>query len=82
MCQPVLSLIQVFQKMFETEIKHELLMEIYKESLRGQYGSNSILERTIWVWLYYLLNIDENFVKGQYGSKGIVFYNFFAVHRL
>ena len=38
MRQPVLSLIQVFQKMLETEMKHELLMEIYKESLRGQYG--------------------------------------------
>ena len=38
MRQPVLSLIQVFQKMLETEMKHELLMEIYKESLRGQCG--------------------------------------------
>ena len=34
------ALIQVFQKMLQTEIKHELLMEINKESLRGQYGSD------------------------------------------
>ena len=40
MGQPVLSLIQVFQKMLQTEIKRELLMEINKESLRGQYGLN------------------------------------------
>ena len=40
MGQPVLFLIHVFQKMFETEIKHKLLMEINKESLRGQYGSD------------------------------------------
>ena len=65
MGQPILSLIQVFQKMLETEIKHKLLMEIYKESLRKQYGSKRIIERTIWVGLYYLLNIAENFVKGQ-----------------
>ena len=38
--QPVLSLIQIFQKMLETEIKHDLLMEINKESLRGQCGSD------------------------------------------
>ena len=68
-----------FQKMLETEVKQELLMEIYKESLRRQYGSNRILERTIWVRLYYLLKIDENFVKGQYGSNHIVFYDFFSV---
>ena len=37
---PVLSLIQIFQKMLEREIKHELLMEINKESLRKQYGSD------------------------------------------
>ena len=37
MGQTGLSLIQVFQKMLEIEIKYELLMEIYKESLRGQY---------------------------------------------
>ena len=29
----------------------------------------------------YLLNIDENFVKGQYESNRIVFYDFFAVPR-
>ena len=40
MGQPVLSLIQIFQKMLEREIKHELLMEINKESLRGQYVSD------------------------------------------
>ena len=78
MVQPVFSLIQVFAEMFETEIKHELLMEIYKESLRGQYGLNRIFERTIWVGLYYLLKIDENFVKEQYGSNCIAFYNFFC----
>ena len=75
MDQPVLFLIQVFQKMLETETKHKLLMEIYKESLRRQYGSNKILERTIWVGLYYLLKIDENFVKGP---NQIVFYDFLS----
>ena len=78
MVQPVLFLIQVFQKMLE--IKHKLLMEFYKEFLRGQYGPNRILERTIWVG-YYLLKIDENFVSGHYGSDRIVFYDFFAVPR-
>ena len=77
---PVLSLIQGFQKILETEIKHELLMEIYKESLRRQCGSNRVLERTIWLGLYYLLKIDENFVKGQYGSNCIVFYDFFLAY--
>ena len=46
-CQPILSLIQVFQKILEKEIKHEFLMEIYKESLRGQYRSDC----TIFWWL-------------------------------
>ena len=46
---PILSLIQVFQKMLEMEIKNQLLMQIYKECLRRQYGSNRILEKTIWV---------------------------------
>ena len=40
MGQPVLFLIQIFQKMFETEVKHKLLLEINRESLRGQYGSD------------------------------------------
>ena len=66
MDQPVLSLIQVFQKMLETEIKHELLMEIYKEFLRRQYGSNRILEDNMG-WTVLHLKIDENLVKGQYG---------------
>ena len=35
MGQPVVSLIQVLQKMLETEIKGKLLMEIDKEFLRG-----------------------------------------------
>ena len=39
MGQPVLSLIQIFQKMLETDIKYELLMEIYKEYLTNQYES-------------------------------------------
>ena len=79
MGRPVLSLLQIFQKMLEREIKHELLMEIYKEYLRRQYGLNRKLERTIWVGLYYLLKTDENFVKGQYGSNLIiVFYDFFC----
>ena len=39
MGQPVLSLIQIFQKMLQTDIKYELLMEIYKESLTNQYES-------------------------------------------
>ena len=39
MGQPVLPLIQIFQKMLETDIKYELLMEIYKESLTNQYES-------------------------------------------
>ena len=50
------------------------------ESLRRQYGSNRILESTIWVGLYYLLKIDENFVKGQYGLNQIVFYDFFCTN--
>ena len=56
-------------------------MDIYKESLRRQYGSNRIVKRTVWVGLYYLLKIDENFVKRRYGSNRIVFYYFFAVPR-
>ena len=40
MGQPLLSLTQIFQKMLETETKRKLLMEINKESLRGQYGSD------------------------------------------
>ena len=43
MGQAVLSLIQVLQKMLETEIKGKLLMEIYKESLRGQNGSDCVI---------------------------------------
>ena len=82
MGQPILSPIQIFQKMLETEIKKELLMEIYKESLRRKYESKRVLERTIWVGLYYPLKIDENFVKGQYGLNQIVFYDFFAVRRI
>ena len=31
-----------FQKMLETEIKHELLIEINKESLRGHMGQTVI----------------------------------------
>ena len=42
MGQPVLSLIQIFQKMLETEIKHELLVEINKESLRVRMGQTVI----------------------------------------
>ena len=56
-----------------SEIKHEHLMEIYKESLRRQCGSDWILERTMWVRLYYLLKIDDNFMKGQHGSNHTVF---------
>lgn len=64
MGQLVLSLIQVFQlKTLETEIKHELLTEIYKESC---------LERTMWVKLYYILKIDENFVKVRKNMDQIV----------
>ena len=37
MGQTVLSQIQVFQKVLKTEIERELLMEIYKESLRRQH---------------------------------------------
>ena len=47
MGQPVSSLIQIFQKIFETEIKHKLLIEIYNESLRGQYGLKRILIETV-----------------------------------
>ena len=53
MGQPTLSTIQVFQKMLETQTKHELLMKIHKESwednmdetesLRGQCGSDCII---------------------------------------
>ena len=63
MGQTILSLIQVFQKMLETEIKYDFLMEIYKESLRGQFGSDwlafedwwKFCETTIWIELYCLL---------------------------
>ena len=34
MGQLILSLINIFQKMLEIDIKHKLLMEISKESLR------------------------------------------------
>ena len=42
MGQPVLPLVQIFLKKLEAEIKHELLMETYKEYLKGQYLSNCI----------------------------------------
>ena len=42
MGQPVLFLIQIFEKMLETEIKHELLIEINKESLRGHMDQTVI----------------------------------------
>ena len=42
MGQAVFSLIQIFQMMLETEIKHELLIEINKESLRGHMGQTVI----------------------------------------
>ena len=35
MGQPVLSLIQNFQKMLEAKMKYETLMEFYKGSLKG-----------------------------------------------
>ena len=58
MGQPVLSLIQIFQKMLETDIKYELLMEIYKESLTNQYESfenwSKFCERKIWIEPYCL----------------------------
>ena len=41
MVQPVLPLTEIFQKIVDTEIEHELLMETYKESLKGQYESDS-----------------------------------------
>ena len=43
MGQSILSLIQFLQKMLETEIKGDLLMENYEESLRGQYGLGCII---------------------------------------
>ena len=49
MAQPVLYLIQIFQKMLETEIKHKFSMEIYKKSLKGQ-------QRTV-------LSFNRNFKK-------------------
>ena len=48
MGQTTLSLIQIFQKMLETEIKHELLKEIYKELLRRQCGSMTVLSYEDW----------------------------------
>ena len=42
MDQPILSLIQIFQKMLETGIKHKLLMEINKESWRGNLDQTVI----------------------------------------
>ena len=42
MGQPILSLIQIFQKMLETEIKHKVLIEINKESLRGHMSQTGL----------------------------------------
>ena len=88
-------LIQIFQKMLEnseTEIRHELLMEIYKESLKGQYESDciifsseickQILESKLRLhhkFMISLMKIDENFVKGPYGSNCTVFCALFVV---
>ena len=47
MAQPVIPLTQVFQKMLETEIKHELLMEINKECLKGQCRSDCNIFRRL-----------------------------------
>ena len=41
--------------MLETEMKHKLLMEINKEDLRGQYGSDS--------------NISERLMKMLWNDK-------------
>ena len=38
MDQPILSLIKIFEKYFQAA-KKKLSMEIYVESLKGQYGS-------------------------------------------
>ena len=64
--------------MLETEIKQAFdgNLEMILENTKWV---NRILERTTWVRLYYLLKIAENFVKGQYESNRIVFYDFFAV---
>ena len=52
MAQPVLYLIQIFQKMLETEIKHKFSMEIYKKSLKGQQRTvlsfNRNFKKNIW----------------------------------
>ena len=76
MGQTILSLIPVFQRMLETEITYKLLMEIYKESLRGQ----KFCEKTIWIepncilWFFCHTPVLENQVqiasfKGPYGSS-------------
>ena len=70
MGQPALSLIQVFEKMLKTNKRVAFEGDLYR-----------ILESTIWVGLYYLLKIDENFVKGQCGSNRIVFNDFFGLLR-
>ena len=62
MGQTILSLIQVYQKMLETEIKYELLMEIYKESLRGQYVLDCI---TFWRLIKILLNDNMDKKSGK-----------------
>ena len=48
MGQTALSLIQIFPKMLQTEIKHELLKEIYEEFLRRQHGSMTVLSFEDW----------------------------------
>ena len=52
MAQPVLYLIQIFQKILETEIKHKFSMEIYKKSLKGQQRTvlsfNRNFKKNIW----------------------------------
>ena len=81
MGQTILSLIQVFQKMLETEIKYELLVEIYKESLRVRPFEDwwKFCERTIGIEPYCLLwffcstpvleNQVNSKIKGCYGSS-------------
>ena len=53
-----MSLIQVLQKILETEIKGKIFMENDKDSLRGQYGLGCIIFWTLMKVLW-KDNMDE-----------------------
>ena len=63
----LLSLIQNVQKMLETDTIHELLMEIYKQSLKGQYGLDCVI-----FWWKFAKNIgkqNSDYIYTPYSSS-------------